>query len=145
MRTRFPPPPQSCMPPRTVNCTPTLQSGKAPSLRRMFFTSFSDHLNSIALKTYQNYDYDSNYIKYNIITIQTIHHYIIQMLGCFNLSFPSVLFQVSKGRSVKTTEALGMSTLPFTVNSNSTSVGRINGRKVVKMPVQGALAAPPMS
>ena len=30
--TRFPPPPQSCMPPRTVNCTPTLQSGKAPSL-----------------------------------------------------------------------------------------------------------------
>jgi len=31
MRTRFPPPPQSCMPPRTVNWSPTLQSGRAPS------------------------------------------------------------------------------------------------------------------
>mmetsp|Transcript_47181 Transcript_47181/g.110251 ORF Transcript_47181/g.110251 Transcript_47181/m.110251 type:complete len:212 (-) Transcript_47181:415-1050(-) len=69
------------MPPRTVNCTPTLQSGKAPS----------------------------------------------------------------KAFSVNTTHAFGMSTLPFTVNSNSTSVGLMSGVKEVQMPVHGAFAAPPIS
>mmetsp|Transcript_40370 Transcript_40370/g.111210 ORF Transcript_40370/g.111210 Transcript_40370/m.111210 type:complete len:264 (-) Transcript_40370:989-1780(-) len=79
--TKFPAPPQSCIPPRTVNCTPTFVSGREP-------------LNS---------------------------------------------------RSVKTTQALGWSTLPFTVNSNSTSVGLQSGEKIVQMPVQGACAAPPTS
>lgn len=38
-----------------------------------------------------------------------------------------------------------MSTFPFIVNSNSTSVGLIKGLKLVQIPVQGALAAPPIS
>mmetsp|Transcript_123680 Transcript_123680/g.350243 ORF Transcript_123680/g.350243 Transcript_123680/m.350243 type:complete len:345 (+) Transcript_123680:541-1575(+) len=69
------------MPMRTVNCTPTMHSGRAPS----------------------------------------------------------------KAFSVKTKVALGRSTLPITVNSNSTSVGRARGAKLVQMPVQGEFGDPPTS